>query len=212
MFIAKRLLISLLGRFFEVANDCSLRQREKSFRKAFKSIGIGVEMARVNCSTCSRIGIGNHVYIGPETNLVGRGGIEIEDHVIIGPEVVVMSSLHNWKGAALAPYDNVELLKPVLIGRASWVGYRALIMPGVKLGPGTIIGAGAVVTKDCPPGAVLAGNPARQISQRDMTQFAQYCEGDLFYLKRKQESGVLFDHKLERSDDEAEERERCLST
>jgi acetyltransferase-like isoleucine patch superfamily enzyme len=211
MFIAKSWAISLLGRFYQVAKNCALSQREEGFRKGFKSIGIGVEMAKINCSTCSRIGIGNYVYIGPGTNLVGRGGIEVEDHVIIGPEVVVMSSIHNWKGAALAPYDNVELLKPVLIGRASWVGYRALIMPGVKLGPGSIIGAGAVVTKDCPPGAVLAGNPARQISQRDMAQFEQCCLSDLFYLKRKQESGVCFGHKIERSGVDAE-RERYLST
>jgi maltose O-acetyltransferase len=198
MFIAKSLVIPLLERFYVVAKGCALRQREKGFRKAFKSIGIGVEMADVICFNCSRISIGNHVYLGPGTNLVGRGGITVQDHVIIGPEVVVMSSIHNWRGAAWVPYDNVELLKPVVIGRASWVGYRVIIMPGVELGPGTIVGAGAVVTKSFPAGTVLAGNPARQINQRDMAQFEHCCQEDLFYLKVKRENGIPLVHKEER--------------
>jgi acetyltransferase-like isoleucine patch superfamily enzyme len=198
MFIAKNLLIYLLGRFYVVAKGCALRQQEKGFRKAFKSIGIGVEMAEASCSTCSRISIGNHVYLGPGTNLVGRGGITVQDHVIIGPEVVVMSSIHNWRGAAWVPYDKVEVLKPVVIGRASWVGYRVLIMPGVELGPGTIVGAGSVVTKSFPAGTVLAGNPARQINQRDMAQFEHCCREGLFYLKVKRESGIPLVQKEER--------------
>lgn len=51
----------------------------------------------------------------------------------------------------------------VSIGDSCWLGARATILPGVTIGEGTIIGAGAVVTEDCKPGAVYAGVPARRI-------------------------------------------------
>jgi len=51
----------------------------------------------------------------------------------------------------------------VRIGDRCWLGARAMILPGVTVGEGTIIGAGAVVNKDCEPGAVYAGVPARRV-------------------------------------------------
>jgi maltose O-acetyltransferase len=53
--------------------------------------------------------------------------------------------------------------KPVRVSDRCWLGARATILPGVTIGEGTIIGAGAVVTKDCKPGAVYVGVPARRL-------------------------------------------------
>ena len=56
--------------------------------------------------------------------------------------------------------------KPVLIGNDVWLGRRVLIMPGVHIGDGCIIGAGAVVTKDIPPYSVAGGVPAKVLKSR----------------------------------------------
>ncbi|TPN76148.1 CatB-related O-acetyltransferase [Mesorhizobium sp. CU2] len=64
--------------------------------------------------------------------------------------------------------DGADLLKagPLEIGNDVWIGRRAIIMPGVHIGDGAVVGAGAIVTKDVAPYAIVAGNPARLIRYR----------------------------------------------
>lgn len=83
--------------------------------------------------------IGAGCHIGPYTNILDNDYHDIEDHRIIPPS------------------------RPVLIGDHVWIGTRAIILPGVMIGDGATIGAGAVVTKNVPARAVAAGNPARII-------------------------------------------------
>jgi acetyltransferase-like isoleucine patch superfamily enzyme len=54
----------------------------------------------------------------------------------------------------------------VMIGSRAWIGYRAIILPGVTIGEGAVVAAGAVVSRDVPPYTVVAGNPARAIGDR----------------------------------------------
>jgi maltose O-acetyltransferase len=55
---------------------------------------------------------------------------------------------------------------PVTIGDDVWIGARAILLPGITINSGSIVGAGAVVTKDVPPGSIVAGNPARVVRYR----------------------------------------------
>lgn len=163
-----------------------------SIYEGFRSIGCGVEIRdSVQIDPKSRVSIGNYVYIGPRTQLFGRGGLEIQDHVIVGPEVVVLTSMHNYRNATMVPYDEIELLRPVTIERCVWIGMRALILPGVTVGEGSVVGAGAVVTKSCPPGSVMAGNPAQQVGQRDMDHYWSCVDDGRFYLMQKARDGLL---------------------
>ncbi|MNP69519.1 Maltose O-acetyltransferase [compost metagenome] len=59
--------------------------------------------------------------------------------------------------------------KSIKIGDGTWIGTRAVILPGVTIGEGCIISAGAVVTKDCEPNAMYAGVPAKKIKELDST-------------------------------------------
>jgi acetyltransferase-like isoleucine patch superfamily enzyme len=57
--------------------------------------------------------------------------------------------------------------RPVEIGDRAWIGARAIILPGVRIGEGAVVGAGAVVTRDVGPFEIVAGNPARKIGERN---------------------------------------------
>ena len=83
------------------------------------------------------------------------------DDVSIGPEATILSLGHDPQSPVFADRGG-----DVFIGNRVWIGYRALILPGVKIGEGAVIGAAAVVTKDVESYAIVAGNPARHIGER----------------------------------------------
>ncbi len=86
--------------------------------------------------------------------------VEIEDDVFLTRGVVIVA--HFTPTPFLRKYMGTEL-KKVRVGRGTYIGVSAIILPGVTIGEGCIIGAGSVVTKDVPPYSVAAGNPARVI-------------------------------------------------
>lgn len=83
--------------------------------------------------------------------------------------------------ASLYNHIRKHRVEEVVIGDNVFLGYGAIVLPGIKIGDGAIIGAGSVVTKDVLPNTIVAGNPARQIST-----VAEY-------IKKCEERGVLFD-------------------
>ncbi|GLQ81463.1 hypothetical protein GCM10007881_49840 [Mesorhizobium huakuii] len=65
-----------------------------------------------------------------------------------------------------APFGDLSVDGPTEIGNDVWIGLRAVIMPGIRIGDGAVVGAGSIVTKDVAPYAIVAGNPARFIRSR----------------------------------------------
>jgi len=98
-----------------------------------------------------------------------RGPLAIGDHVSISPEVAILTASHGVND----PGFRVEI-RPVVIEDHVWIGTRAMILPGVRLGRGSVVAAGAVVTRDVPPLTVVAGVPAKPVAERDAaaTQYA----------------------------------------
>jgi maltose O-acetyltransferase len=95
------------------------------------------------------------------------GGIEIGSHSGISSGTQIYSANHKYKDKnQLYYYQGYELAK-VVIAEDVWVGSRVLIMAGVTLKKGTIVAAGAVVTKDSEEYSVLAGVPAKPIGTRE---------------------------------------------
>lgn len=115
--------------------------------------------------------IGKRVYVG---NLVYFDGeyphlVTLEDDVSIGPSALLLahssaSPFHQQTGLFKQPP------KPVLIKRGAWIGSGAIILPGVTIGVGSIVSAGAVVSRNIPDFYIAAGNPARVISKLKLPQ------------------------------------------
>ena len=112
------------------------------------------------------ISIGRQSYIGPNSVLFGGGGIEIGDAVLISPGVVITSHQHTFEEQGVDIQAQPLEFARVVIDRNVWVGANATVVPGIRVGEGAVIGAGAVVTHDVPAGAVVVGVPARVLRER----------------------------------------------
>lgn len=115
--------------------------------------------------------ISNKVYLGTNSGIGNNcelyGEIHIGDNVLMAPEVIMYTVNHNYQKNKLILEQGVDDEKPIFIGNDVWIGRRCMIMPGCHIGDGVVIGAGAVVTKDIPPFAIIGGVPARIIKFRD---------------------------------------------
>jgi acetyltransferase-like isoleucine patch superfamily enzyme len=109
--------------------------------------------------------IGSHVWIGPQSYFDARD-LVLEDYVGWGPGARVLGSAHTALPVNV-PIIQTDLdIRPVRIQAWADIGTNAVILPGVTVGRGAIVGAGAVVTHDVPPFSVVAGVPARVIRER----------------------------------------------
>lgn len=118
--------------------------------------------------------IGEHTRVNRKCLIDARGPVRIGDNVSISAEVVILTAQHRVND----PSFRVES-KPVVVEDNVWVGMRALILPGVTLGRGSVVAAGAVVTRSVPPLAIVAGVPARQVGERAAEAAAYTLEGPL---------------------------------
>lgn len=110
--------------------------------------------------------IGSHVWIGPQSYFDARH-LTLEDHVGWGPGAKVLGSMHTGQPSDL-PITQTDLeIKPVRVCEWADIGVNAVILPGVTVGKGAIVGAGAVVTHDVAPFSIVAGVPARFLRWRD---------------------------------------------
>ena len=122
---------------------------------------------------------GRFSYGNPVVKVWKDGGrLRVGNFCSIGPGVVILlgGGNHQYDTVSTFPFDDffpeyhgVEDRfgkRGVVIGSDVWIGMEAMILPGIKIGDGAVIGARSVVTKDVPPYAVVAGNPARLIKFR----------------------------------------------
>jgi acetyltransferase-like isoleucine patch superfamily enzyme len=109
--------------------------------------------------------IGSHVWIGPQAYFDARD-LVLEGYVGWGPAARVLGSAHTGVPVGEPIIKTSLIIKPVRIGFGADIGMNASILPGIRVGAHSIIGAGAVVTHDVPEYAIVAGVPARIIGDR----------------------------------------------
>ncbi len=126
--------------------------------KPYPHIGDGTIFSypqRIRCG--KRVGINECVFIG------GKGGVTLEENVVISAGAKILSStlLIDSEGH----FSHKHVHKPVVIGKGTWIGSGAVVLPGVTVGENCVVAAGAVVSHDVPANSVCAGIPARVIKQ-----------------------------------------------
>jgi len=137
-----------------------------AYRLAGIKIGRGSRIHMgVNFFNPRGITIGDDTIIGDHCFLDGRAPLKIGNHVDITSQVLIYNSEHNIHSPG---FEATE--EPVTIGDYVFIGARAIILPGVKIGNGAVIAAGAVVTKDVPPMIIAGGIPAKKIGERKVKE------------------------------------------
>jgi maltose O-acetyltransferase len=146
----------------------SIAKRFRRFccKRIFASCG-----SDVNIEHGVDFGIGNEIEIGDRsgigTNSWLMGPIKLGEDVMMGPEVMIIAVNHNYSDMSRPMrMQGSRADSPVILGDDVWIGSRAIILPGRRIGNGAIVGAGSVVTRDVPPYSVVAGNPAKIIKYR----------------------------------------------
>lgn len=143
------------------------RARTSFARRIFKKMGKDVKICKG-----AIFGSGVNVEIGDYSSLNSRCWISndtiIGRDVMMGPEVIILSGSHNFSRTDVPMREQgAPPRRPVVIGNDVWIGTRSTILPGVRLGSHSIIGAGSVVTKDVPEWAIVGGNPVKLIRYRN---------------------------------------------
>lgn len=161
-----RLFYALLGQW--LPRSCysivSLKIRYFFLKRIAKNVGKNVNIEQ-HVVFGEEFEIGDNSTVGFRSDIYGP--VKIGKDVMIGPEVAIYT--HNHK------HDEIDIPmikqgytenKPVYIEDNVWIGRRVLIMPGVCIGTGSIVAAGAVVTKNVEPYSIVGGNPAKIIKYR----------------------------------------------
>lgn len=164
--------------------DFKWRRVLKKLFSKMESVGRNVHICpHWSISVPEKMRIGDHVWIGENFFAKAEGHITIGNGTILSRNVEIWTSNHNYDSVDLQaiPYDRRMVTKPVTIGENVWVGTRVIFLPGVTVGEGAVIGAGAVVSKDVPPMAVVAGNPATVVKYRNKDTYAKLkAEGKIY--------------------------------
>jgi acetyltransferase-like isoleucine patch superfamily enzyme len=111
--------------------------------------------------------VGKNVWIGPFTVIDGSGGLSIGDGCNISAGVHLYSHSTARRCVAAGAYEQIEQ-EPTTIGRHVFIGPNSVINMGITIGDHAVVGAGAVVTKDVPAYAVVAGVPARPVARVEL--------------------------------------------
>ncbi len=186
---SREALLELASRHAHGDSEQDARMRRATWRALTRSFGHGVRIGRgAICRHPETFDIGNGVFVGEQVFLQGRfdGTLVIGDFCWIGPQAYfdardlvleeyvgwgpgakVLGSQHTGIPATVPIIETDLIIRPVRIGAWADIGVNAVILPGVTIGKGAIVGAGAVVTHDVEPFSIVTGVPAKFVRWRE---------------------------------------------
>lgn len=153
-------------------SSSGIRIGQKAFRAfcgklMLRSCGKKVNIEQ-NALFSARVSLGDYSGIGINARI--NGTCTIGDYVMMGTDVTIITRNHRHDRTDVPMmHQGFEEERPVTIGNDVWIGDRVVILPGVQIGDGAIIAAGAVVTRDVPEYTIVGGVPARVIKSRTDT-------------------------------------------
>ncbi|MGN2247015.1 acyltransferase [Frateuria sp. GZRR35] len=186
----RRFFYVLMGLKYYLGNNFFARFPSEWVRRAYMKRILGVSLGSdthvsmrvfvTGYPARANLRIGNNCVVNRETYLDGRVGVIIGNNVNISFQTCILSLHHDHNeptfpaiGGAVTIHDHV------------WIGARAIILPGVTIGEGAVVAAGAVVNRDVAPYEVVGGVPAKKIGNRNpniqyTTKFSPYFDTDIF--------------------------------
>jgi acetyltransferase-like isoleucine patch superfamily enzyme len=126
----------------------------------------GVDVRVVSGYADCHIAFGDNVYVGPYCCFAGPGDIAVGNNCMIGSHSSVYANNHAFAAPELPIKDQGLVRKGVVIEDDCWLGTGVRVLDGVRIGRGSVVGAGAVVTRDLAPYSVAMGVPARRVAGR----------------------------------------------
>ncbi len=171
MSAAIRLLLALTARVGVLSRLMDIA----AFRRLLGAEGRRAAFVRLGADIAPDVAIGYGVFIrhprnvsiGAGTRINGRvridawGDVSIGRCCIFNDDILVLTAQHDIDSLDFGPD-----IRPIVIGDYVWLPHRIVVLPGVQIGHAAVVGTGSVVTRDVPPYAVVAGNPARVIRER----------------------------------------------
>ena len=173
-----------------IANNVIAKLPIESVRKAYyrRVMGISVgdethlsmRLFFTGYHSRCQVSIGNNCVINREIYMDGRAGVQIGNNVNVSFQACLLSLHHDHNDPGFCAIG-----APVIIQDHAWIGARAMILPGVTIGEGAVVAAGAVVTRSVPAYTVVGGVPARVIGERSrdltyVTNFSPFFDTDIF--------------------------------
>lgn len=179
---ARKLFTSLLNRTrvmrlralgAQVGHHCEIGSELKIRGRASIQIGNHVRIRNgVVLQAGGPITIANHVDLNPYVVIYGK--VTIGPYCMIAPHVMLAGGNHNYDSKDEPMILQGSTMRGIVIHEDVWIGANAVVLDGVNIGRGAIVGAGAVVTSDVPPDAIVGGNPAKIIRYRSDNSPREY--------------------------------------
>lgn len=167
-------LMRVLYYSFDILNRAFYKFIIMPYKRAcFKKCGKNVVVGKHCNITYKHVSVGDSVSINRNCEFMSTlAEIKIGDHVMFGPHVFMITGSHRMdiKDRFMDEITNKEKLpendQDIVLEGDNWIGANAIILKGVTIGKGAVVAAGAVVTKDVPPYAIVGGVPAKIIKMR----------------------------------------------
>lgn len=155
---------------FNETRPSEVEKRGQMLKEMFAEIGEGCYIeGRLQANWGGKhVHFGKNVYANFNLTLVDDGDIFVGDHVMFAPNVTLATATHPIHPGLRRKQAQYNL--PIYIEENVWIGANSVVLPGVRIGANSVIGAGSVVTKDIPANVVAVGNPCRvmrEIGERD---------------------------------------------
>lgn len=152
----------------KIVKKCKRTYYTSLAKRQLSSYGSGL-CVNAKCKFGGKVTVGNHCNFNGMW-ISGGGKVSIGNYFHSGKECLIITQNHDYEGDMI-PYGKKYVLKEISVGDFVWFGHRVMVVGNVTIGEGAIIAAGAVVTKDVPPLAIVGGNPAKVIKYRDSEHF-----------------------------------------
>ena len=184
----KKKLFRVIYRLIGIYSNCKCAIKSYIIKTQFAECGKNVRIGRgFDAIKINHVHIQNNVSIGKNCNILSSvANVYIGSHVMTGPNVMLISGNHrvdlkNKFMIDVTENDKLEINdKNIVIEDDVWIGAGTIILSGVRIGRGSVIGAGSVVTKDVEKYSIVGGTPAHVLKKRFNTEEIEVYEANLY--------------------------------